>query len=279
MRKQAEDQDGCVPQFQTAARSASPAIQCPMPKALLVIGLLLGATNVYSMHPPEAAHTTTTGQSPDPKSLAPREFCQDSATAPPRWTERWQAWGALIGAGCTVLILIVTATYTAFTKQQADSMRAQLGSSTETFQLTQRAWLGISRVVLVGHPTQEGSAFHFRIAIINTGPTPALHVTTYNRVVIAVGAEEPAIDWPDHPPENSMLVPGQEVTIRTVTPQVSPEIASAYAGGSARIYVLARVEYRDIFGNTHWTEVCKYHVHGNGPEEFHTCYSGNGIDI
>jgi|GEM_PF-4853910 len=126
-----------------------------------------------------------------------------------------------------------------------------------------------------------------QFVVKNTGKTPALDVVSMSKLIVATSSEpEPEFDPAILPRTFSgMVAPGGEIFTslplkKLVTPSdpsetINPETLSALQNGILRPYVYSRIEYKDIFGAAHWTEIC-YRLMANA--EAYSCAKHNDAD-
>jgi hypothetical protein len=139
----------------------------------------------------------------------------------------------------------------------------------------QRAWVAIPRGILDGTPASEGTDFGVRFVLSNVGKTPALEVMTRARLRIAPC--EPDEMWPDNRPgiTPTPLFPGEEIFFDSDRAPISLRSAAEYRSGLTNVYVMGRVDYRDVFGSPHQTSVCFYRTYAMPAGLLWRCSKGN----
>ncbi|MCE9508165.1 MAG: hypothetical protein K8R48_07630 [Alphaproteobacteria bacterium] len=102
----------------------------------------------------------------------------------------------------------------------------------------------------------------------NTGKTPAHNVIQSNCVVIA------PIQLDDIPlmttfPEKTVIFPNTQKNGATSNEEITDVQISNIRNGSERVYLIADIQYNDVFEETHHTKVCAYiDVPGNIMADF-----------
>lgn len=161
----------------------------------------------------------------------------------------------------------------------ADAAKSAADTSRDAFFLGERAWVGVVAVTLLKEPAlNEAVSFSFRIK--NTGNTPAIKVGTKGDLSVS-GHISPPTDWrrlADREP--AILFQGEssgQIPL-AVTPSVvmTEPLWASYQKHQSDIYAHVRIDYADVFGNTHWSEVCFTHSFGTPLDRIEIC--GTSID-
>ena len=113
----------------------------------------------------------------------------------------------------------------------------------------------------------------------NSGRTPALNVRTIalKEPVWPVDGifYDPPLDFSPAPWLTSGNVnPDVEIFADFVTP-ISEADRDSIVNQKLRIYVISKIEYKDVFGAAHWQTYCGYLLTGGAMA---TCQNGNAID-
>ena len=177
--------------------------------------------------------------------------------------------------GIEIATLVVLATYTLLT--------GLLVRQTQTaMALDQRAWVGVYRYTIDREPVTS-EPFNFKLWLANTGKTPALELT--DKGAIFIGPNEPTRSFEELGVQtgtsHTTLFPTGTTSLYSVDhgrEGIPAEIATAYRERRHRFYILGRIEYRDIFGKDHWTEVCASRAFGDPLDQFLLCSKRNMVD-
>jgi hypothetical protein len=164
------------------------------------------------------------------------------------------------------------------TRQQIRLAESNISTIQEQIRLDQRAWLSIVNLQLIKEPVaNENIAIQF--ADMNNGKSPAEHVSVKYRIDIKPN-EPPVGNWstvkvfPQH-----VIFPGTSLSKAKATASgVTKELADSYNGHHDRLFIRVRVDYRDVFGNPLWTEICSSHGIGEDADDFSGCLVGGTID-
>jgi hypothetical protein len=160
-------------------------------------------------------------------------------------------------------------------RQSKDALDAAIGS----LQLDQRPWVYLPKYVLLNEP-EEDKEITITIGIFNSGKTPAIDVSPRYQVFVG-NTEPPETDFTkvNQDESHGLLPPGDtEISFKTAPLKVFGNFLSAYNSRVSYLYVHARIDYRDVFGVSHWTSLCIFHTHGRPLNEFDYCKSGNEAD-
>jgi hypothetical protein len=115
------------------------------------------------------------------------------------------------------------------------------------------------------------------MSVFNSGKTPAIDVTVATHPCssskpcgsgLTVKGESPRGMIP--PEENGFTVKS--------APLYLTSSLSEYKNGKNFIYIESLIGYKDSFGESHWTTVCRYHQYGRPLIEFDLCPKGNDMD-
>ncbi len=141
----------------------------------------------------------------------------------------------------------------------------------------QRAWITVLNFKLY-REVADNERIKVKVSIMNTGKTPALHLNKLTGLLFA-GAV-PTVNLKGLHGENSGIVfPGASgVSFDSGSFLVPTGMTAAYQAKNVRVYIRSLINYRDVFGLSHWTEVCAFHESGMDLTEFNFCGTGNDID-
>ncbi len=164
---------------------------------------------------------------------------------------------------------------------QKNAQRA-LQASIDNSRLDERPWVLPTRFDLSAEP-EEDKPITIRITVQNTGKTPALDQISRS-IVLSWDVEPPITNFGPPPPtvvSKGMIPPGfNGLTFTTDPLKLNSGQVAAYKTGPNKIYLHARIDYRDSFTATtpHWTTICVYHQFGKPLDEFSYCQYGNDVD-
>lgn len=137
--------------------------------------------------------------------------------------------------------------------------------SQQTMQLDQRAWVLVAGLRFAAkNPPLGESPVEIFIGAKNTGAGPAIDLTTRQKVAFASTKPPFPSDFALPPNEETRsLGPlgSDEVNeLPVVVPVLPANELEIFKSGGAKLYVFAKIEYRDQFGTTHITTYCAFHV-------------------
>jgi hypothetical protein len=164
-----------------------------------------------------------------------------------KWTrlEGASHWAVIIGSvigALTIFILV-------------ESIR----STTHANRIEQRAWVSpIGNQLVTLRARQMG-----RITTVfsNSGQTPALNVVTQVWHDVKGIGQQIAFNQPPLPKDasRSVLAPDSEITHDVIVyDTVTPNEIGVLQAGYGIIYILGRVTYDDVFGQSHWATFCLF---------------------
>lgn len=167
-------------------------------------------------------------------------------------------------------------------KAAVDSSAKQAGraldASIRASRTDQRSWISTVNERMEAEPS-VGKDLVIRFDIANTGKTPGTHVTIKNQ--ISVGTVEPTRpDWKSVMAKNSgVTFPGtshRDITETIDGAKITQSLVDAYKAHNTMVYFRTRVDYRDVFGVEHWSEICGKHSFGQPLDLLDGCDSGEG---
>lgn len=152
-----------------------------------------------------------------------------------------------------------------------ESSRAQFAASRDSLRLQQRAWLRFDGFALQVHTQSENNRYvwrnmeiagpddpvRIRLAIVNSGRTPALNVQlsigNRNLAVLDYIDEQPdEWDKPIKPQRGVVVMPGEQARyIYTPSIPILPSLFDHYKEGSVQITLWIRLHYCDIYQRRH----------------------------
>jgi hypothetical protein len=179
--------------------------------------------------------------------LASRDQSEDTKTA---IAESARSANAMEGVAAS---LIVSA------KASTDSVELLRTNA----RMQMRAFLGITTGEFAIQNPETGYRFEFRPRIVNTGFTPARAVffTSVARVFPFPLPDEIDLTLPIEDSAGAGTInAGQFYFVRAVLDRILPEdeLTALKTTGDHRIYVYGRVQYRDVFGDPHFTNFCQF---------------------
>ena len=200
-------------------------------------------------------------------------------------------WPQRVEAVCAVLLILITGTYTWYTRGQlrltreairqsradnANALIAQQGiaqnaltASQENFmkslkssdnqsRLDQRAWVG--HIDSSVSEVKEEAPITFKITLSNSGKTPALRVRTEISSAHGPATANFIPRYTKPTPQMrrgvGVIQPGGKAVIEQKTGPVT--YIEKLRDGANLYYVFGRIDYEDIFGRPHWTTYCLY---------------------
>jgi hypothetical protein len=185
-----------------------------------------------------------------------------------------------LGDQVTQFSRVATASEKANKITQDNAQRA-LQTSIDNSRLDERPWILPLRFDLSAEPEVD-KPITVKVSVQNTGKTPGIHWT--NRSRLAFWNVEPPINDPGAPSlstSEGIIPPGYNgIGFITEPLRLNSTQVSAYRNGLNKIYLHARMDYRDGFtaSKPHWTTICVYHQFGMLLNEFELCLVGNDVD-
>ena len=148
-------------------------------------------------------------------------------------------------------------------RTSSEASQKTLDATISNFHRDQRAWVGITKIE---GTLKLNEGFNPTAYFMNSGRTPAIHVTTFMQVIPGVIGNEPDIPVPDSdgrgsinqfmpgvPYENSVRMSKEHREIIESVPFLTDLDA-----GYRTIYIIGRFDYTDTFGSPHWTTFCHF---------------------
>lgn len=187
-----------------------------------------------------------------------------------------------IKTGAEILGVVLLAAYTWYTikmycanKEAADAAQSAAKAATNSVilqqsnsQIDQRAWVSVSDVKFV----PRGDEFYVSIVLVNTGKTPAKDFTVRDAGELVPNGK---IAKSQESPQ-----PGKGIIAPNGTFHTTLSANGYYSVHLGTLIVHGRIDYRDVFGDAHWTKFCYYWVPENNGKNggFAPCDEGNSID-
>ena len=181
---------------------------------------------------------------------------------------RWAAWVTAIATGGAVF---AATWYAVITHGMWKEMQTQTGIAKQQFEISEKPWVaGYSWQVYVSIPKPDTfppemvgditANSQVEIRVKNFGKTPALNVQTGGKAyILADGADIPREDE-SLTMIRAVLPPGDTYLPFRVEVPNNPTKVAEYNSGKKNLYVRARIEYCDLFGNLSRTDFCIYHI-------------------
>jgi hypothetical protein len=199
-------------------------------------------------------------------------IAQHDSKETPKWyaTVEWANWALVFVAGITGFLIWIQASETAKATQ---AMLRQVEVTTDTAERQLRAYLCVSRSE-VKFP-MEGIAVA-SVHVKNCGVTPAYEVrhwihTWLEAHPLSVSLPTPAEDFK----MSTAILGASDFHIMESEPHViDPNWIPAFGTKMATLYVYGRIEYRDVFGKTRFTN---YRLIYGGMHNRPKTKEGNGI--
>lgn len=169
-------------------------------------------------------------------------------------------------------------------KKSADAASEAVKAAQDASHLDQRAWVTVQHLKL--HRAERSTIF---ASLVNTGRTPATFTYKFQREP-GDGKNEPK--WKRW--QNVRQTEGPQVIFPGDIPKSINVPLGGYFGEffppgyfgpgyfgetiPTNIFISFRIEYRDIFGCQHFSEICASHSLKDAPDIFRACKTGNAID-
>jgi hypothetical protein len=133
-------------------------------------------------------------------------------------------------------------------ERQAETMDRSL-------RVDQRAWMGIVniRIRRFLEPNQD---FVVEVESKNTGKTPALKVVFHNSLQAILTAEQINRNFGESDSHGTVMPDSKQIISIGENHPVSVDTFEQIHNGVRTMYFHGRIEYRDIFGEDHWTNWC-----------------------
>jgi hypothetical protein len=164
----------------------------------------------------------------------------------------------------------------------ADNAKVSIQATQTAMRLEQRAWVSILYADLTKEPAvTEPLNITFRLT--NTGRTPAKNLTTKGATYIWNGVPPPVQDWTKIKSVGTgILFPNSTTGEMKGGPpldNITQPSLDAYHNHASDIYVRIRLDYDDVFGCHHWTQICGKHSFGSNHDSFELCEPPGENDI
>ena len=177
-----------------------------------------------------------------------------------------------VNAVATMVLCVITFLYavTSYLQWQATSEAARAAQdaaniASETLQIDQRAWVTVSDIA------RDKSGTGFSVIFSNSGKTPARRFT-----VQIIGEPVPRGKSPGGKED---LLPGLGLIAPNGFFHISLTPTGPYDSKANQLAVHGKVDYIDIFDESHWTTFCYYVAAERNQElEFAPCEGGNDTD-
>ena len=60
--------------------------------------------------------------------------------------------------------------------------------------------------------------------------------------------------------------------------KITKAVVDFYTAKTTKVYLRTRIDYLDVFGRPHWSEVCVVHAFGQSADGFSSCSIGGDVD-
>ena len=159
--------------------------------------------------------------------------------------------------------------------------KTALDVSIEASRNDQRAWLSIGNLRVVKEPV-IGEMFSVVYSISNSGKTPAMRATTKNQLSFAYG-EPTAPDWNTiNSISRSVIFPAtlsRDISEDLPALQATTNVVNEYTNHRTKVYLRTRVDYSDVYGRPHWSEICSVHSFGDPADRWlNSCVVAGDVD-
>jgi hypothetical protein len=236
--------------------------------AISSLSLAVDAQNIAPNQTPETGtHSQQTGENAnDPTARSQLTQRQPQQPTPAEKETNGQReyrseidWWArisnvLIAAGTLILAVIgICGVWSALETLRA--IRRQAETMDRTLRLDQRAWMGVVGIQITS-PLSPDSDFVVEVKTKNTGKTPALKVESFNRIQALAPSDGVNRDF-GRCDGNGTVMPDSENVVSIGNGRPVPSQIFFDVKDEARIiYLHGRIQYEDIFGDSHWTDWC-----------------------
>jgi hypothetical protein len=150
-------------------------------------------------------------------------------------------------------------------QRNADTAEKALKTTTENFQLDQRARMGVREVKVPTGEVKEGMKWAFKVNAINNGKTSAQSTKSIVATSLIL-KDDPFTslysEGPFAPNTRSIGVvpPGGPVSAPTREVELTRVQSDAFTQGTATSYVYGEFSYDDVFGKPHCITYCFYFI-------------------
>ena len=130
----------------------------------------------------------------------------------------------------------------------------------EDAKLEKRAWIGLNRPV--PHPIKAGEKLSYQFVFTNTGKTPGIDTKVWSQAELDLNDSDILAffekDIPNDPNVGKApLAPNASLDVsRTTGNEISESLFRRIESGETVVFVLVKIEYRDIFDESHKTHAC-----------------------
>lgn len=227
-----------------------------------------------------------------------------------------------IEAGCAIALVVITGFYTHYAHQQVQTAQNTLGEIIKQFpeiqksanaanraatiagqalQYTQaafrddqRAWVYASAALTFNPPNniiEIGKPFVVRVALQNSGKTPAPHVSIIGRFIVKNGTVDispespkfpnsiPKVDYSKYfPIPLGIMDPSQTGGVYTdvsISPRLTQADYDRLMSYKKTVFVFGKISYCDVSHRQHWTTYC-FHLLAGG--DYAACDNSNDMD-
>ncbi len=160
--------------------------------------------------------------------------------------------------------------------ESVSAVRQSTISADHSMRVDQRAWIGLLDIKIVQF-LSAGQDFVVRVSIKNTGKTPATDVIFHARLQAISKGAVPNYSYGDTGGSGMMLPQSIGTHEIGMGHPVPADTSRALARGERTMFLHGRIEYKDIFGDEHWTNWC-YYLEGYGLETFTAYKEHNDTD-
>lgn len=182
-----------------------------------------------------------------------------------------------IQAGAALALVVITAKYTYYARNQVIETRKAITGSAKQFVTSERPYVGLEG----GSPRTEGSdpirlevheTVQWRVTYTNYGKSPALHVSfteptkVFSGETAAAEADRYFQNLPQQGTSTETLWPNDRNTLHA-TPAESADLLTQDAidyikANDGGLYLVGRIEYEDGAGNRYYTNFCQRRFKG-----------------
>jgi hypothetical protein len=144
-----------------------------------------------------------------------------------------------------------------------------LQSSIEQARLEQRAWVSVRFADLT---FQSGNPVQSKMTVQNSGKTVARNVTVHHSIAFSSTQLTSLPPYPAQTGAEAILFPGIPIEVKVTTRTMTDEDIVLLKSGNRFMYEYGTVQYDDVFGRHHRTEICvtlNAKTRSNNPCRFH----------
>lgn len=130
-----------------------------------------------------------------------------------------------------------------------------LNAMYRALRVDQRAWMGVVNIKIRTF-LEPDHDFVVEVETKNTGKTPALRVLFHNRLQALLVTEQLDRTFGESTGHGTVMPDSKQIHSIGENHSVPAATVEHVENGTRTMYLHGRIEYQDIFGNSHWTNWC-----------------------